>query len=123
MEYIIGFIVGAVVAWRITEWIHLGSLVMILKEFNITEDDIRKVLEKEGVDVGETTKASKVILAIKVEKHGEQFYAFEVDNDRFLGQGSTVEDLAKQILTKVPAGTEIQCDIKDGGRYFTLEAK
>lgn len=126
MEYFIGFIIGAFVGWRVTEWLHLGTLIMILKEFKITEDQIREVLEKDGISVGDRPTAAttkKTVIDIKVEKHGEQFYAFEVTNDRFLGQGATIEALAQQILNKVPKGTEIQCDVKNGGEYFTLEAK
>jgi len=106
----------------------MGTLLMMLKEFKITDDQIRKVLEKEGVilDSESTTlepTPKKTVIDIKVEKHGEQFYAFEVNEDRFLCQGPTVEALAQQILNKVPKGTEIQCDVKNGGEYFTLEAK
>ena len=125
MEYIIGFIVGAVVGRKVSDWLHLGSLVMILKEFKITEDQIREVLEREGELPKTESKAApgKNILSIKVEKHGEQLYAFELETDRFLGQGATSEDLAKKILEKIPKDTEVICDVKDGGKYFTLEAK
>ena len=125
MEYIIGIIVGAFVGWKVADWLHLGSLIMILKEFKITEDQIREVLEREGELPKDSSKAApgKNILSIKVEKHGEQLYAFELETDRFLGQGATSEDLAKKILEKVPSGLEIHCDIKNGCEYFTLEAK
>jgi len=128
LEFALGMIIGAIVGWKVSEWMHMGTLIMMLKEFKITDDQIRKVLEKEGVilDSESTTlepTPKKTVIDIKVEKHGEQFYAFEVNEDRFLGQGPTVEALAQQILNKVPKGTEIQCDVKNGGEYFTLEAK
>ena len=125
MEYIIGFIVGAFIGWKVADWLHLGSLIMILKEFKITEDQIREVLEREGELPKDSSKDSsgKTVLSIKIEKHGEQLYAFELENDRFLGQGATSEDLAKKILEKIPKGTEVHCDVKNGGEYFTLEAK
>lgn len=128
LEFALGIVIGAIVGWKVSEWMHMGTLLMMLKEFKITDDQIRKVLEKEGVilDSESTTiepTPKKTVIDIKVEKHGEQFYAFEVNEDRFLGQGPTVEALAQQILNKVPKGTEIQCDVKNGGEYFTLEAK
>jgi hypothetical protein len=128
LEFALGIVIGAIVGWKVSEWMHMGTLLMMLKEFKITDDQIRKVLEKEGVilDSESTTlepTPKKTVIDIKVEKHGEQFYAFEVNEDRFLGQGPTVEALAQQILNKVPKGIEIQCDVKNGGEYFTLEAK
>ena len=120
MEYFIGFVIGALVAWKIADWLHLGSLVMILKEFNITDEQIRKVLEKDGVNVDkEPTILSPApkndSVVIKVEQHGEQFYAFELHNDRFIAQGVDPEDLLTKILERSPKGTKFECPKEYGG--------
>jgi hypothetical protein len=122
LEFILGSIVGLVVGWKIADWLHMGTLIMILKEFNITEEQIIQSLKKEGIEIPEEVAAETpaIVTKIKVEQHGDQLYAFTVDTDQFLAQGADPEDLAEKILAKVPKGGHFECREDQGGKFFTL---
>ncbi len=84
----------------------------VLKDLNISPDQIKQLLMKKGVTaeeiqtiVGETPEAAaeqqpRETIEIKIEEHQGQLYAFRCDNDQFLGQGTDRDSLVARIAEK-----------------------
>lgn len=47
-------------------------------------------------------KLVKMIHFVKQEKHGNVFYWFDLDDDSFLGQGASVEEIAEHVKKRFP---------------------
>ncbi len=77
----------------------------ILKDLGITEQQLKNLArDKQAlIDDPESTSMEPAAAApedhieIRVEQHQGQLYAFRVDDDRFLGQGATPDDLIARI--------------------------
>lgn len=125
LEFILGVIAGAAVGWKIASWLHMGTLMMIFKEFNISEQQILQALKKEGIEVDDEVMDGDdaVVMRIKVEQHGDQLYAYTVDDDVFVAQGFTAEDLSDKVLKTMPLGGSFTCRSDEGGKFFTLTQK
>ena len=80
---IVIFSVCVYAAFKVGQWSILGELVSELKKHTAEDND----------DSSEEK--------IKIEKHHETYYAFGA-NDRFLGQGSTFDDLFTSIKKRFP---------------------
>lgn len=79
MEIIWGFIVGLVITWLILKLIagYLRAKNEVLKE---ELDDLQKRVKEKFIHVN-------------IEKHGDVFYLFEKDTDRFIAQGTNMQEL------------------------------
>lgn len=115
-------VIAFVIGYRISAWVHFMSLKAIIEDLNISADDLKRVAEKNGIDLSkyeeedeEDEKPSRSTLEIKVEEHKGQFYAFALENDRFIAQGQTTDELLDEILKKNPIGVNVVCDRNDGG--------
>jgi hypothetical protein len=77
----------------------------ILKDLGISEQQLRNLArDKQAlIDDPDNTPAAPAAAApqdhieIRVEQHQGQLYAFRLDNDRFLAQGSSPDDLIARI--------------------------
>lgn len=59
--------------------------------------------EAEEQEVGELKeKLVKMIHFVKQEKHGDVLYWFDLDDDSFLGQGASVEELTEHVKKRFP---------------------
>lgn len=70
----------------------------IVKALKEVADEQGIDLEKElGIVVEKEEQALKknLVLKLQVETHGDLLYLFDVDEDKFICQGSTVQELAK----------------------------
>lgn len=47
-------------------------------------------------------KLREIIHQVQEEKHGDHYYWFDVDNDSFLAQGATVEDVTVHLKNRFP---------------------
>lgn len=72
---------------------------------------IIKYKEAEEQEVGELKeKLVKMIHFIKQEKHGDVLYWFDLDDDSFLGQGASVEELTEHVKKRFPTHVFITGD-------------
>ena len=84
MDFIWGFLAGTVVMffyWR----------SVIIKAIHKVADDIEERLEEEIK-----------ILSVNVEQYGETFLLYQADNNRFITQGTCMQDFVNYLST-VPA--------------------
>lgn len=101
---------------------------MILEDLGVTNKDLIKVARKNGAEFiteehekkfQEVESADLEKIEIKVEKHADTLYAFRKDNDAFLGQGATKEDLIAAMATRLK---NVHCTVVEGNEYMKSEA-
>lgn len=110
-EYIlilVGFVIGYMVGKAVANWTSAMAFKEILNDLGISNAQLMKVKAKIDQDLQDATGAPGEVeltpVEIKIEQHQGQLYAFRKDNDQFLGQGKTREELIehlKQNLTNV----------------------
>lgn len=61
------------------------------------------------------------IITVKVEEHFDTFYIFKADNDQFLAQGNTYNEIKQLIRSKYPEATII-ADNTDSEAFKRLKA-
>jgi len=91
---IFGFIVGYLMGKAVANWTNTLAFREILKDLGIKDSDIQKLRESPADDDLDQ-------LEVKIEQHQGQLYAFRLDNDQFLGQGSSREELIESLKGKL----------------------
>ena len=120
------FIAGAVVGWRWSASFHLALFRKILSELGVSNQQLLKIAKSAAAQLGiEEVKKIEAIeervtggldeIEIKVEKHGEMLYAFRSDNDQFIGQGSTRDDLIAAMKSRM---NNVRLTVVEGGEYI-----
>ena len=76
----------------------------IIKDLGITDQQLRKLAEKNGIRVPTenprdsiTGEVTVTPIEIRIEEHQGQLYAYRLDNDQFLGQGTDREQLIARL--------------------------
>lgn len=87
MELLIGIVIGMVAGY------HFGIVhsMMKLKEFILKEAKIQGIQLDEETNIVETSHVKKLM----IEEINNVLYLYERDNNEFVCQGSSVEELAK----------------------------
>jgi hypothetical protein len=93
LNLIWGFIVGSAIAWVI-----LKIIAGYLKAKN---EILREQLEEV------TKKVNEAIIHVNVEKHGEVFYLFEKETDRFIAQGTNFDEIKAHCLSRFKEKTVV----------------
>jgi hypothetical protein len=84
---------GLVMGWWASKIFHLHLLRSILRDLGVTNRDLVNLLEKARAEEDPEEDPELEQIDIKVEKHSNTLYAFRKDNDQFLGQGQSREQL------------------------------
>ena len=103
MEIIWGFIVG----WLIT-WLVLKLIAGFLHAKNAQLQGQLKDLEQ---------KVKELFVRVNIEKHGDIYYVFEKETDRFVAQGRTAEEIKEIMQKRFPNKTFVATDeeLKESG--------
>lgn len=126
LNYLIVAIIAFYAGWRICSVWTLISVRRIFEELNITHDQLARLAEKNGIELpkedddGEEASYRKV--EIKVEIYQDQYYAYEEEQDTFVAQAKTPEELLEKLIEKYPPGTSIRVDKEKGGDLITAAA-
>lgn len=98
IELLIVFAVGIFIGYRVNEAINRALMGSLLKDLGITEKDLRNAAAKNGIKLpDEEAEAELESVDVRIEQHQGQLYAFRVDNDQFLGQGTDREGLISRL--------------------------
>lgn len=124
MEYIDLIIVACAAfyaGWRGATWIHVMSFKALLEDLDIGSKELREMARKNNIqlpddDEDETTITTNV--EVKVEQHQGQLYCFEIENDRFVTQAASPEELIEKLFAAYPKGTKINCEETNGGELL-----
>ena len=128
IEYAIMFVLGWWLGSKITGHSQLLLFKQILTDLKISNADLVRVARKTGADFitpeqEATLKAAEEAdleqIEIKVEKHGEMLYAFRADNDQFLGQGTSREELIKAMSDRL---RNVRCTVVEGNEYMIKDS-
>lgn len=122
MEYIICLGLGLYVGYKLATAAALLSMRKILEELDVTPKQLEAILAKLGHEVpdandGKSAADDLEVVAVKVEKQGDMLYVFRKDNDKFLGQATTKEELIERLGEKL-RNVRLVIDKEDGGEYF-----
>ena len=104
IEFLIAFVVGWVVGSFVTRtWMAL-SFREILRDLGVTEQQLRKLAQENDVEINEqalkdtiTGEITVTPMEIKIEEQQGMLYAYRLDNDQFLGQGTDREALIQRL--------------------------
>ena len=105
IDFILTLIFGLVIGYRVSAAIHTMGFKEILKALNVSEKDLRQALKKTAPDYwrekfdldNEQPVTERAQVAVRIEQHHGQLYAFRKDTDQFLGQGSDPDQLIQRL--------------------------
>jgi len=106
IDIIVLLALGFVIGYKVSEIVHLISFRRIMRDLNITEQQLIKVARDNGIDVPDDRSEEdrelgiRETIHIKIEQHGSQIYAYKSDTDEFLGQGTDPDDLVNGIARR-----------------------
>jgi hypothetical protein len=102
LEGLLIFILGVAVGGKLVSiWMRI-SFAELIKELDITPEQLRAVMIRNGIDPASiTAETPKAVLEIRVEKHQGVLFAYRTDTEEFLGQGANQDDLVKSIASRM----------------------
>ena len=130
IEYAIVFALGWYIGGKVAAYLQLQVFKAILSELNISNKDLIRVARKNAPDfiqdkldeiesqADAADESGLEQIEIKVEKHGEMLYAFRNDNDQFIGQGTSRDDLIKAMSERL---RNVRCTVVEGSEYMKPE--
>jgi len=131
IEYVIVFSLGWYLGSKITGYFQMKVFQHVLAELKIDPKDLIRVARKDAPDfiqeqldqieshVDSIENADLEKIDIKVEKHSNTLYAFRKDNDQFLGQGSSKDELIESMSLKMK---NVRLIVVEGNEYMKGEA-
>ncbi len=128
IELAIMFVLGWYIGGKLTAAVHVRLFKMILEDLNISNKDLVNMARKHGAEfitpeieakLKEAEEDGLERIEIKVEKHSEMLYAFRKDNDQFIGQGTSREDLIAAMGQKMK---NVRLIIVEGDEHLKSEA-
>jgi hypothetical protein len=90
---IIGFLAGKATADAYNQW----AFKEILKDLGITEQQMRDLAEKNGLQLPKAAEPELPALEVRLERIGDVIYAYRKDDDQFLGQGPDRDTLVRRL--------------------------
>lgn len=118
------FVLGWYFGSKLTAAFHIRLFKMILEDLKISNADLIGVARRTGANFITPEQDAKLKAAeeldlekieIKVEKHNDTLYAFRTDNDQFLGQGSTREELIDAMAQRLK---NVHLTVVEGNEYM-----
>ena len=131
IEYVIVFSLGWYLGSKVTGYIQMKVFQQVLLDLKIDHKDLIRVARKDATEIMQTqldelesqVNAADVStleqIDIKVEKHSNTLYAFRKDNDQFLGQGSTKDELIAAMSQRMK---NVRLTVVEGNEYMKSEA-
>ena len=104
IEFLIVFALGCWIgSWVRGTWMAL-SFREILRDLGVTESQLRRLAEKNDIKIPTENPRDSITgeitvtpIEIKIEQVGDVLYAYRLDNDKFLGQGTDREALIQRL--------------------------
>lgn len=90
MDYVLGFVLGLVVANVVIHWLARRALDRVISQM------ARAAEQKSSTD--------PEVVHTRVEMIDHVFFVFRVDNGEFLGQGKTLTELKAKLAQRYPNG-------------------
>lgn len=103
IEFLIVFALGCWLGHKVSGFLMALSFREILKDLGVTDQQLKKLAEKNGIDLPEKLTeepeetATLTPIEIRIEQHQGVLYAYRLDNEQFLGQGTDREALINRL--------------------------
>jgi hypothetical protein len=122
------FCLGWYCGSKVTGYFQMKVFQNVLAELKVDHKDLIRVARKDAPDfiqakldeieshVDSIENAALEKIDIKVEKHSNTLYAFRSDNDQFLGQGSTKDELIEAMSQKMK---NVRLIVVEGNEHMT----
>jgi uncharacterized protein YneF (UPF0154 family) len=131
MEWLINFILtwgsGFAVGWWAASKASQAAMKNILENAGVTERQLKQAAINMGMDMEEVREHfddedGETVISIRVEKHGKQLLAYQMETDQFLTQATTAKRLIDQ-LGEMSGERSITYNIdpNDGLKYLQKE--
>ena len=95
LAFLIGCLVGIFVGWKINDRLHTSLTTDLLKTVGVTEADLRQAITKLQRDSSEEAELPRV--EVRIEEVNGGLYAYRIDTQEFLGQGTDQTTLIDRI--------------------------
>jgi hypothetical protein len=95
VAFILGCVLGAIVGWRVCNQFHTSLTTDLLKTVGVTESDLRQAIIKLQRDSSEEDELPRV--EVRIEEVDGGLYAYRIDTQEFLGQGTDQTTLIDRI--------------------------
>ena len=84
---------GLLIAWIVCTYIITNIFLGIHDVFTATDNNLHEQLIK---------RLDEIVHRVRVEKDKDTYYWYDMDNNKFLGQGSTEEELINNLKSRFP---------------------
>jgi uncharacterized protein YneF (UPF0154 family) len=120
IETILLLAVGFYIGYKVNDYINAHMFKDVIKDLNITESQIKQLAAKNGIEL-EEPQSDVPEVEVKVEQHSGCYYAYSVNDNEFMGQGTTPQELLQAIKLRFK---QIRIIVREenGGAIFNQNA-
>jgi hypothetical protein len=101
IELLIITVLAFFVGWKASEFWMLITFKTLLEDLKVSESDLRKVAREKGITLPERidsrSEPQLAELEVRLEKIGDQIFAYSIKDDQFLGQGTDRDSLVQRL--------------------------
>lgn len=97
---LVGAALGGYAGFKFSEHIHTSIFRDILEKLNVTESDMRSMMDDLREDLPEDHSDAMPRMEVKVEQHAGQLFLYRTDTMEFLGQGTDREELLQSLVDR-----------------------
>lgn len=116
--WVVGFVLGAIIGWKVNDYLHRTILAQLLEEAGVTQEKLQEMmtrLQRElPDDHPDKIRDELPEVEVKIEQHGEMLYAFRKEDDQFLGQGRDRDELIDRLQEKNNSTFKMVVSQEDG---------
>ena len=95
LAFILGCVLGAIVGWQVCNRFHTSMIADILKAAGVGEADLRKAIKNLQIEEDQEEELPRV--EVRIEEVDGSLYAYRIDTQEFLGQGTDQTTLIDRI--------------------------
>ena len=117
LAFLIGCLVGVFVGWRINDHFHTILTTDLLKAVGVGESQLRKAIENLQRELPDSEDVLPSV-EVRVESVNDQLYVYRLDNQEFLCQGATRDDIINCLTTRFHKDFKIIVSEEHGAQYL-----
>lgn len=126
--YLAVFAIAFYLGWTVNgHWMAM-TFRKLLQDLNVTDLQLKQLAERNGIPLppepqqDHTDQRPTSQVEIRVETYENQLWAYEEQQNTFVAQASSPEELLQKIIDKYPPGTSIMVDKNKGGDLINQAA-
>ena len=95
LAFILGCVLGAIVGWQVCNRFHTSILADVLRAAGVGEGDLRRAIN--NLQAEEDQQEGLPRVEVRIEEVNGGLYAYRIDTQEFLGQGTDQTTLIDRI--------------------------